>query len=214
MLGPKVQDKAALELLSRCGGPAGLRKAGRRKLVVATSHAPEPVHPYAGGAAPAGPGQSSPMTGSAAGRHPRARTPPAGWKPDPAWGPAPPGWQLWVDEEIPLFGARGKARELAAENGELQKKLTAWHAQATRLQGELDGRQGELTQLRGEHDRLQSEMRRLGQMAAFELEQYRDRLTQQTAELEQRVGTLSQQVVVTEETVLLQEAGCTSTGTR
>ncbi|MGW3811798.1 hypothetical protein ACWD50_35075, partial [Micromonospora sp. NPDC005113] len=56
VLGPKVQDKAVLELLSRCGGPAGLRKAGRRKLVVATSHAPEPVHPYAGGAAPAGPG--------------------------------------------------------------------------------------------------------------------------------------------------------------
>ncbi|WP_244298435.1 DUF4041 domain-containing protein [Micromonospora cremea] len=96
---------------------------------------------------------------------------------------------------------------MAAENGELQKKLTAWHAEATKLQGQLNQRQGELTQLRGEHDRLQSEMRRLGQMAAFELEQYRDRLTQQTAELEQRVGALSQQVVVTEETVLLQEVG-------
>ncbi|WP_425544594.1 IS110 family transposase, partial [Actinoplanes couchii] len=29
VLGPKVQHKAVLELLSRCGGPAGLRRAGR-----------------------------------------------------------------------------------------------------------------------------------------------------------------------------------------
>ena len=33
VLGPKVQHPAVLELLSRCGGPAGLRKAGRTKLV-------------------------------------------------------------------------------------------------------------------------------------------------------------------------------------
>ncbi|GID62110.1 transposase [Actinoplanes couchii] len=33
VLGPKVQHKAVLELLSRCGGPAGLRRAGRSKLV-------------------------------------------------------------------------------------------------------------------------------------------------------------------------------------
>lgn len=47
-------------------------------------------------------------------------SPPPGWAPDPAWGPPPPGWQLWNDDsknepEIPLFGARGRARELAAE---------------------------------------------------------------------------------------------------
>ncbi|MFG1758979.1 IS110 family RNA-guided transposase, partial [Micromonospora echinofusca] len=41
VLGPKVQHKAVLELLSRCGGPAGLRKAGRRKLLsIAAVHAP------------------------------------------------------------------------------------------------------------------------------------------------------------------------------
>jgi transposase len=32
VLGPKVQHPAVLELLSRCGGPAGLRTAGRAKL--------------------------------------------------------------------------------------------------------------------------------------------------------------------------------------
>ena len=32
VLGPKVQHPAVLEALSRCGGPAGIRKAGRAKL--------------------------------------------------------------------------------------------------------------------------------------------------------------------------------------
>ncbi|MGC4857404.1 IS110 family transposase [Micromonospora sp. DT4] len=41
VLGPKVQHKAVLELLSQCGGPAGLRKAGRRKLTaIAVKNAP------------------------------------------------------------------------------------------------------------------------------------------------------------------------------
>ncbi|MCY9555802.1 IS110 family transposase, partial [Paenibacillus apiarius] len=41
VLGPKIHHKAVLELLSRCGGPVGLRKAGRRKLVsIAAVHAP------------------------------------------------------------------------------------------------------------------------------------------------------------------------------
>ncbi|MCW6003778.1 IS110 family transposase [Micromonospora sp. CPCC 205371] len=41
VLGPKVQHPAVLELLSRCGGPAGLRKAGRAKLTeIAKTRAP------------------------------------------------------------------------------------------------------------------------------------------------------------------------------
>lgn len=40
-LGKNIQHKAVLELLSRCGGPAGLRKAGRRKLTsIANKNAP------------------------------------------------------------------------------------------------------------------------------------------------------------------------------
>jgi Domain of unknown function (DUF4041)/Meiotically up-regulated gene 113 len=153
-------------------------------------------------------------------------SPPPGWAPEPAWGPLPPGWQLWVEDarppapvvpqvatpprhapaatqeartappqhdpnvDIPLFGARGKARELAAE----------------------------VTELRTEVDRLRTEMKRLGVLSAIELEQYRERLSHdlaeqsakgaaQQAELEQRLRELRQQVVVTEETALLQEAG-------
>ncbi|MGK5682411.1 IS110 family transposase [Actinoplanes sp. URMC 104] len=41
VLGPRVQHKAVLQLLSRCGGPTGLRKAGRRKLLeIAAKNAP------------------------------------------------------------------------------------------------------------------------------------------------------------------------------
>ncbi|MGW4947380.1 DUF4041 domain-containing protein [Actinoplanes sp. NPDC004185] len=145
--------------------------------------------------------------------------PPPGWVPDPAWGPPPPGWQLWVDETpappvvsapppsppvaptapaaapaqdtgIPLFGARGKARELASE----------------------------VTQLHAELEHLRAEMSRLGAFSVMELEQYRERLGREVAEqtargqaqqtaLLQRLEELRHQVVVTEETALLQEAG-------
>lgn len=41
VLGPKVSHPAVLEILSQCGGPAGIRTAGRRKLTtIATKHAP------------------------------------------------------------------------------------------------------------------------------------------------------------------------------
>jgi transposase len=41
VLGPKVAHLAVLEILSRCGGPIGIRKAGRRKLTaIAVKHAP------------------------------------------------------------------------------------------------------------------------------------------------------------------------------
>ncbi|ATY13528.1 IS110 family transposase [Amycolatopsis sp. AA4] len=40
-IGPKIAHPAVLEILSRCGGPAGIRKAGRRKLTaIAIAHAP------------------------------------------------------------------------------------------------------------------------------------------------------------------------------
>jgi hypothetical protein len=154
---------------------------------------------------------------------PAGWSPPPGWAPDPTWGQPPSGWQLWVEDVvaappappvpqpvpppvpqpppgqreparpttgIPLFGARGKARELAAQ----------------------------LEQTRAERDRLRAEMDRLGVLQTIDLERYRERLTRETAEqavlgqarqreLEQRLTELRHQVVVTEETALLQEAG-------
>ena len=41
VLGPRVTHPAVLEILSRCGGPAGIRQAGKRKLTtLAVKHAP------------------------------------------------------------------------------------------------------------------------------------------------------------------------------
>jgi transposase len=41
VLGPRITHRAVLEILSRCGGPAGIRQAGRRKVTaIATAHAP------------------------------------------------------------------------------------------------------------------------------------------------------------------------------
>ncbi|GLZ42789.1 IS110 family transposase [Actinokineospora sp. NBRC 105648] len=40
-IGPKIAHPAVLEILSRCGGPTGIRAAGRRKLTaIAVAHAP------------------------------------------------------------------------------------------------------------------------------------------------------------------------------
>jgi len=40
-IGPRIAHPAVLEILSRCGGPAGIAQAGRRKLTaIATAHAP------------------------------------------------------------------------------------------------------------------------------------------------------------------------------
>ncbi|WKU07164.1 DUF4041 domain-containing protein [Micromonospora sp. HUAS LYJ1] len=101
------------------------------------------------------------------------------------------------DPDIPLFGARGKARELAAES--------------TRLRSELEQAHAELAGLR-------AAMSRLGMLSVMELEQQRGRLSHeladltakgeaQKAELDRRLRGLRQQIVVTEETALLQEAG-------
>jgi hypothetical protein len=79
--------------------------------------------------------------------------PPEGWQPDPAWGPAPAGWQFWVgdspgspvstpprvstpqppaapsapvvesDEKVSIFRARGRVRELSAEVAALRDQL-------------------------------------------------------------------------------------------
>ncbi|MBF6439552.1 IS110 family transposase [Nocardia cyriacigeorgica] len=41
VLGPRIAHPTVLEILSRCGGPEGIRAAGRRKLTaIATKHAP------------------------------------------------------------------------------------------------------------------------------------------------------------------------------
>lgn len=116
---------------------------------------------------------------------PQGWTPPAGWQPDPAWGPVPDGWQLWVEQndqpvpgqaaptatttKIPIFGARAKARQLAADVRRLTEEAASLRLDVVWLKAALE---------------------RLGALTVAELEQRRDQLengiAQQTAALQQQ----------------------------
>ncbi|WP_239143462.1 GIY-YIG nuclease family protein [Actinoplanes philippinensis] len=119
--------------------------------------------------------------------------------PDVPVAPAPPPaiTNAPADPGRGFFGARGKARELA---GEVEQRNAELHA-------------------------LRADMQRLGILSAVELEQHRERVRRETAEqvaegqrllselarqqseAAVRLAQTRQQIVVTEETALLQEAG-------
>src|SRR5699024_7269188 len=111
-----------------------------------------------------------------------ALTPPPGWLPDPAWGPAPPDWVFWVpatsehspsnssapsappaahpvqphvDTQIGVFGARAKARELASK----------------------------VNRLTDENTHLRNSLERLGVLEVIELEAARERIREEIATL-------------------------------
>jgi hypothetical protein len=134
--------------------------------------------------------------------------PPAGWQPAPEWPPPPDGWQFWVDDvelgrsatreaseppvgraassssaTIPLFGARGKARELAAEVDALRQQLD-------RL-GALD-----IVTL----ERRREDLRR-------QVAEETSRLESERRGLQEQIDDLRRMVVVTQETAILQEVG-------
>jgi hypothetical protein len=139
--------------------------------------------------------------------------PAPGWTPDPGWGPPPPGWQLWItgpvpvprtapppvvpppaadvdDRGIPLFGARGKARELATEVAHLR-------AENARLQAEIDSL--------GLNEMRQLEERR--RQLSREIAEQVVRSEAERAEMGRRLDELRRQVVVTEDLAMLQELG-------
>lgn len=114
--------------------------------------------------------------------------------------------------DIPMFGARRKARELAKEVEELRGHLDRLGAFSTI---ELEQRRDELAseielqRARLEEERSEAELR-LIQQAEEAQESLRSELEaakKEKAELTQRLTELRQEVVTTEETALLQEAG-------
>jgi hypothetical protein len=117
-----------------------------------------------------------------------------------------------VDQGVPLFGARKRARELAAEVAELRGQLD-------RLGGltvlELEDRRRELTeemaaqreQLESERDAAAAALSSQAEEATAALDAELSAKTEQKAELSRQLAELKEQVVVTEETALLQEAG-------
>ena len=132
--------------------------------------------------------------------------PPEGWTPDPAWGPAPEGWQFWQeqapsarnhrkpDEKIGFFNGRKRAHELDRE--------------VTRLRNELD-RSGAMSvaELRVEEEQLRASIEASRTSYEVERELELAALERRRAEAAARLAELQSEVVITEETALLQEAG-------
>lgn len=117
-----------------------------------------------------------------------------------------------TDSSVPVFGARKKAKELAREVSELRQQLD-------RLGGlsvlELEAKRDALDiEIAAQRELLESEKttaaRALEQQAAEASSALSAELaaaTEQKASLDQQIATLQEEVVVTEETALLQEAG-------
>lgn len=165
-------------------------------------------------------------------------TPPEGWQPLAEWGPAPQGWQFWVDDDnpqerdpdppvggadaatqpaalpgsraladgpavkkIPLFGARSKARELAAELEDARSQLRDMGAlEAHEIASATEAR-------RREHQQTIETMTKEHAAARARLEGEIATLSKTKESLERELQDLSQRVVHTQETEMLQEVG-------
>jgi hypothetical protein len=121
--------------------------------------------------------------------------------------------------DVPLFGARGKARELAtevarlaSENSKLKSEmdrlgmLSAVQLEQRRaeLQREIADQMATLERQRQDHA---SALERQAREAMERMRQDRAQAEAANSQLSQRIHELRQQVVVTEEVALLQEAG-------
>ena len=124
--------------------------------------------------------------------------------PDAAQSPA--------DGDIPLFGARKKARELVKEVEELRGHLDRLGAFSTiELEQQRNGLATEIEHQRThlEEERKEAELQLIQQAEAAQtsLRQELEAATRERDELTRQLTELRQEVVVTEETALLQEAG-------
>src|SRR5207253_910902 len=117
-----------------------------------------------------------------------------------------------VDTEIPTFGARRKARELAKEVEELRGHLDRLGAFSTI---ELEQRRDALeSQIETQRAQLEERQKEAELQLIQQAEEAKSSLQQELAsagrerdELTQRLTELREEVVTTEETALLQEAG-------
>lgn len=117
-----------------------------------------------------------------------------------------------TEQGVPIFGARKRAKELAAEVDELRQQLdrlgglSVIELEQKRevLQREVDQQR---QQLDAEKQEAAAELERQADEASASLRADLAEANQEKANLEQELGELRQQVVVTEETALLQEAG-------
>jgi hypothetical protein len=117
--------------------------------------------------------------------------------------------------KVPLFGARGRARELAAEVDRLRAEIAASQAEAARLRA-VHERLGvlDVVALEQRRDELQADVARLGEQLRSEREHAEAAVDRELAakrterdHVAEQLRQLRTQVVVTEETALLQEVG-------
>lgn len=110
--------------------------------------------------------------------------PPPGWVPQPdwrpqvEWGPAPPGWQFWVDDGVHPATPTGAPQSMAPT-------VTA------------DARIAQ----------LKAELHRLGALDLAELDRRRQELANQIRQEHLQLDALKAQVAVTREDAILQEVG-------
>ncbi len=117
-----------------------------------------------------------------------------------------------VEQGVPIFGARKRARELVAEVDELRQHLDRLgglsvielEQKRETLQREVDQQR---EQLDAEKQEAAAELERHAEEASASLRADLAEAEQEKANLEQKLSELRQGVVVTEETALLQEAG-------
>ena len=72
---------------------------------------------------------------------PAGWTPPKGWSPDPKWPPVPPGWQLWIGDQIPATAepvvAIASSATTARVDGESAERLALLEAENASLRAQL-----------------------------------------------------------------------------
>ncbi|TDQ52250.1 DUF4041 domain-containing protein [Actinorugispora endophytica] len=159
--------------------------------------------PYPAPADTTGPGRfhppHQPLPGNGSAPHP---------PPPPAAAAPPLPGSGHVDTEIGLFGARGRAKELAREVNRLSDENARLHADLDRLGGlevvELEQRKQRLTE-EIESARTARESER--QRAHAEHQARKARETTELDAVTARLAVLQQRVVVTEDLLILQEAG-------
>lgn len=117
-----------------------------------------------------------------------------------------------AEESVPIFGARKRARELMVEVGHLREQLERLGALSiAELEQMRDGLRQEVeeqrTQLTTEREEAAAEIARQAHEAQEVLQGELASLNKEKSELDGRLSELREQVVVTEETALLQEVG-------
>lgn len=113
---------------------------------------------------------------------------------------------------VPLFGARRKAKELVKEVDDLRAQLNRLGAfTVIELEKQRDALQAEIevqrAQLEGERQEAERQLTRQAEEAQATLQQELESARKERDELNARLVELRQEVVTTDETALLQEAG-------